>query len=374
MATLSVAVTDHVRLEGDGSVYTDVRDNFTASRRFHNNSTLLALGQQLLGLKYYIYRTVVRFDISELPVGVAIQAATLKLYGDTDWSDTDFDIIITSGRFYENEDSYQFYWRHYYGDDSWGTKNTSTCSTGAYNDITINSTGLTDLTAQQSSGYIILGLRSSRDIDNEEPVGRELYSFDRDNGANPPTLEIEYYAGSGDEHPLVPTFPDNPTVDLDLYALISNYLTGIDRDLSAITDGSGNIDLSEDAAIQWEGTGEQISFDSGNTWVEITSLESTSVITLDGDLTTANMAIVTTLTAVDSDVAGNGVLSNTAYASVKSKVTDDEMRYAEVVATSPADEEADLYMDEATGDFMLKTRDDAQAGTKTATLADFDTL
>jgi len=187
-------------------------------------------------------------------------------------------------------------------------------------------------------------------------------------------LELTYSDWPNEIYPAVPSFPVTGKIDLETYSTIKNYLEGLDYDLSLVADGDGNLDLTVANYIWWTGTSEQVAYDNATSHVTLTTLEATSGLTLDCDLVTADPSITTTATAVNSTVANDVAISNTGYASIKAKVTDNELVYDAVSAPAPADDEADIYMDSTSGDLTIKTRDDGQAGVKTDILGDFSAM
>lgn len=115
---------------------------------------------------YYVYRGGLVFDTSIIPDSATIIETTLLLYGQTDGSDTDFDIVIVSGA-----DLADTFVAADYGellDDtiSRGSINTSSFITNGYNKISLNAIGIGEIS---KTGNTRFGLRSSRDIDSITP-------------------------------------------------------------------------------------------------------------------------------------------------------------------------------------------------------------
>lgn len=371
MATVSLTLDDTVIWSNSGpqgGAYADVQ-SATASGYMAHNSENITIGQSLSGFpNYLVYRSAVRFDISTISQDAVITAATLKLYGFDDDSTDDFDITVVDGSF----QTAPLYTDYSKGETtSFGAINSSACSVGAYNDITINADGLAALNTALSTGIIELYLRNNFDIAATAPTTLERYQFRGYDHASQPQLDITYFILGEDVYPTAVSFPLAGSIDLATYSTIKNYLEGIDADLALTTDGDGNVDLAVANYIWWTGTSEILGYDNSTSHVTVTTLEATSGLTLDCDLVTADPTITTTGTAVDSTVATDALLSNTAHASIKAKITDNEIAFDAISAPSPADDEADIYMDSTSGDLVIKTRDDGQAGVKTDLLGDF---
>lgn len=373
MATLSAPLLDTVLW------YHAARDTYiniqgaSSSALIYHNAGFINVGQRNVSVywdEFWVFRAGLRFDLSGLPDGAYITGATLKLDGYSDSSAEDFDIVIVGGIFGDppiNDD----YDKGLNMD--FGSINSSAYAAG-WNNITVNATGLIYLNSAILSDQVILFLKSAEDIAISEPTTNEYVAYEGYAGSNAPQLELTYSVTGEEIYPTIPVFPEAGKIDLPMYYVISYYSTSLDSDITLITDGVGNIDLAIDKWITWDGTSEKIAYDNINSRVTLTTLESTSVITLTGDFVTADLTITTTGAAVDSTVAGDAQLSDTAYASIKSKITDDEIVFSAMSAPAPADDEGDIYMDSTTGDLMLKTRDDGQAGVKTDTLADFSAM
>jgi len=125
--------------------------------------------------EYRVDRAYVYFDTSGLPDTCTITSATLQLYGATDYSDTDFDVQIQDGQPTYPHDPLvtgDFDKTNYSGDG--GSFNTYTFTTSGYNDITLNSTGLTWISKTSTTK---LCLRSDEDIGVSSPSGDEYISF-----------------------------------------------------------------------------------------------------------------------------------------------------------------------------------------------------
>ena len=376
MAVLSIESSITVTLGATAwTNYLDARNSDVASS-VELDGASLSCGQAKVGGAWTVFRGGMVFDLSGLPSNANITGVTLKIYGSADLSDTDF--VITPGAVVLSSppvfsDFAVAKWESSYG--TMGSFNTSGFATVAYNDIALDASGLSYINASLQSGEVKLGLRSSKDYSTSAPTQNEYVTLggQTEAGDNLPVLEVTFSNWPNEQYPEVLTFPVAGKIDLATLGQLSAYMTALDRDLSAISDPQGNISLAEDKWILWTSTSQKIAYDSGNDWVTFTTLNQVS-LTLDGDLATADLTMSNNAAAVDCTVANDAQLSDTAYATLKSKITDNEVVFSAIAAPTPADDEGDIYMDSTTGDLMLKTRDDGQAGTKTDTLIDFSGL
>ena len=186
--------------------------NYVGTRNYNDydfqfvavSQTFLRIGQ-MYETYYHFNRAEIPFDTSALE-GEEIISAELKLYGHTDYSDTDFDITVveyTGNVPITNSDS-DFV---AFGSTSGGALNTSGFSTTGYNSITLNATGLGWI---NKTGTTVFGLRSSRDIGSNAPSGDEwvlVYSANESDSGKRPKLVIVYEddepepdTGTGESH------------------------------------------------------------------------------------------------------------------------------------------------------------------------------
>lgn len=373
MGVLSIESSLTVALRGGSGIsYEDAHDKGVAYTRQLNETTLLC-GQllQVASPQWNVIRTGITFDLTSLPLNAEITGATLKLYGHADASTDDFLLTLCEVNLSDPQ-AYTDYAK--FETTDFGNLTTVGISIGGLNSIIFNAAGLLHLNTAVQNNSIDIGIRSSKDISDTAPTQFEFVSFKGQNHTNRPVLDITYSDWPNEIYPTVVAFPVTGKIDLATYSIIGNQLTGLDVDLSALADGDGNLDLAVANWITWTATSEKIAYDNGTSHVTVTTLESTSAITIAADLTTADPSITTTATAVDATVTNDAQLSNTAYASIQSKVTDNEVAFSGGSAPSPADDEGDIYMDSTSGDFVIKTRDDGQAGTKTAILGDFSAM
>lgn len=156
---------------------------------------------------YTVYRSFLKFDTSVIPTDATITDAKLKLYGDGNYSDTDFYIRIQkwTGDTPIDTGDFTAYDGINYDD---GTYNTSNFIKDDYNTINISNFDIIT-----KGGYTKICLRSSRDISKTAPslntneyVG--FYTTEWGSGYWP-LLEITYTT------PAPPTPPKHPTTHLD---------------------------------------------------------------------------------------------------------------------------------------------------------------
>ncbi len=160
-------------ITGDGTPYSTVQGAAEGSPI--DSATTFSIGQKNDSMGpppppplYFIYRGFVYFDTSSIPSNDLIDSVTLKLYKDSDFSVTDFDIVVQNGQpTYPHTPMVpgDYNKSHYSGNG--GSLNTASFSNG-YNNITI-----TNHSWINTSGTTKLCLRSSRDIDSIEPTGDE---------------------------------------------------------------------------------------------------------------------------------------------------------------------------------------------------------
>lgn len=168
------------------ATYATAHDAATGSANGCNSfeADSCAVGQFVTaGPLFSIYRSILSFDTSSLPDTATITGATLKLYGKTDQSTTDFTLTAESVHAppYTTAD----YAVATYGTDR-GTFATSGWSTAGYNSITIATAAVSTTVTTD------LGLRSSRDISSTSPVNQEYVTYYQAGHANQPILEVTY--------------------------------------------------------------------------------------------------------------------------------------------------------------------------------------
>lgn len=373
MSTEFVAtLTEGAYFIHNGASYAAVQEATTSvwlSTTHENNQA----GQERTGGGYFwVYRSGYRFDISDLPADANLTGATLEFYalgkGNVDIDLTIVEVDLSAPPV--NSDYSKLL------TTSFGTFDTAGLVNDDYNTINFNAAGLVYLNAAISSGILELGLRGDTDISATQPANlndTEYVLWESATETNIPILTLTYSTWP-DLYPVSPVFPVTGKIDLATYSVIRDQLTGLDTDMSLLADSDGNIDLTVANWITWDGTSEKIAYASSTQRVTVSTLEATSAITIAADLVTIDPTITTTGTAVDCTVANDAQLSTTAYASIQSKITDNEVVFSASGAPTPADDWGYLYMDSSSGDFVMRTRDDGQAGTKTDILGDFSAM
>lgn len=374
MPSLNIESSTTVMLQGGSNTSYLTARNLGAATKMNLNTASLQCGQykQVSSYVWNVLRDGVIFDLSGLPSDAEVTAATLKIYVSSDSSDTDF-LISVSEAHLSTPPTYSDYSKFDGPLGSFGTLTTAGIGVGAFNSIVFNSTGIAYVNAAIQVGEVEVGLRSMNDLLSTAPTQSEFVNLLGQSHANRPVLELTYSELSSGEYPDAPVFAATGKIELDTYSTISSYLTALDVDLSLIADTDGNVALDEANWITWDTTSEKIAYDAAGSNVTVTTYGVTT-LTLAGDFVTADLTMNNDSSAVDCTVANDAQLSDTAYATIQSKVTDNEVVFSGVGAQVPADDEGDIYMDSTSGDLILKTRDDGQAGVKTDILADFSAL
>lgn len=121
-------------------------------------------GQAQSGALYYVYRLFFNFDTSPLDDTAIISDTTLKLYGHTDASAIDFDMMVvqhTAGDTFSTADFDQI--GSITGSVAYGTAG---FAVGSYNDLVLDGTGIGWI---DKTGTTYLGVRSQEDLDASVP-------------------------------------------------------------------------------------------------------------------------------------------------------------------------------------------------------------
>jgi hypothetical protein len=169
------------------------------------------VGQQWNAGNKWIFRLVLIFDTSAIPVGSSVTVAKLGYYltaGD-DHSDTDFDIVTQNGQplYPANPPTVNDFDLTFYAGDG-GSINTAGLGAGAYNMVTLNATGRGWINC---GGTTKLCIRSSLDIAATAPVGDEYVIFGAvtDVGKEP-ELEVTWVAGGSPHTALIKPLYQTP--------------------------------------------------------------------------------------------------------------------------------------------------------------------
>ena len=361
-------------LRAYGSDYDAIHDSTSAGMVADAESTF-SVGQDvwLISSHKVIRRALLRFDLSSLPPSVSISSITLKIYGSADLSTTDFDVTTVA---VTSDPSDPFSYSDYSKLDTTdlGHLSTGACSTGAYNDITINATGISHIISRfKANTTLYLGLRSSRDISATSPSGAEYFTFKSWSHSSPPQLEITYTNWPEDRHPDAPAFPSDGLVDSNTQAVIQEYLDDMTTILASVADTSSNIDLSTDKGIEWAGT-EKISWDSVNSRVVFDSLAVDNSITVADDFAVEGTATFGSLTAATASVGTYWSTVGTLYASdIKGSVTDNELVFTETGQVIGTEAKAKMYYYSTDNELRVNLYPTGESA-KVGVLADWDLL
>lgn len=150
-----------------------------------NDSAVTARVGQTTG--FTIWRDVLFFNTTDVPVGSTITTVTVSLYGYSDSSDTEFDITVVTADAAETPLSTFDY--DDLGNISLGEMNTASWGVGQYNNIVLDGFGRENIIC---GGITQLGLRSSRDIAAANPTGDEYVTFYTSESPNKPILYVTY--------------------------------------------------------------------------------------------------------------------------------------------------------------------------------------
>ena len=172
------------------AVYLTAHDAVNAGTTYAGTASI-DVGQYEGNGSYDVHRGGLFFNTSSIPSDAAIVSATLSLYDDGDFSQVDFNLTIVNGSALSNPAVAADYGALLAATASAGSKNTSTWALAAYNDITLNATGLGYIT---KAGTTKLALRSSREISSSVPASTtdEFVLFIGASTANPAKLTISY--------------------------------------------------------------------------------------------------------------------------------------------------------------------------------------
>jgi len=209
------------------AVYNTAWVNTTADLAV-SNQIFIGVGQFDFGGLFEVERGALYFDTTVLSSAVTITAATLKLYGGFDYSDTDFNIQVQQGTtsVYPHDPLVVGdYDKTFYVNDG-GTLTTVGWSTVAYNTLNLSAAGLTWI---NKGGQTKFMLRSSRDIAGIAPTGNEEVGF------------WAYEKGTGYWPQLIVTFTAaNPAISAVAASNIAKYSARLN---STIIEDGGELPL-----------------------------------------------------------------------------------------------------------------------------------
>ena len=192
MPTLAVNASLSGMLDNSGSVYTTVQS--AASGIATQDPANPEIANSKSGATFYIYRSVLVFDTSALPSGVIITAAVISLYGQAKDVATAFNVDIVSGT-----DLADTLVAADYGDllddtTSFGSITSTAWTVSAWNDITLNATGIAAIV---KAGITRFGIRNSLDIAISEPTAFNYVQFVGLGYGTDAKITITYTAGEG---------------------------------------------------------------------------------------------------------------------------------------------------------------------------------
>lgn len=174
------------------------------------------------GGSYYIYRCYLDFDLSGIPSGATINSAKLKIFGASSTSPHftvavyESDFIILKGTFTDGStlatsmyDEFSGFASGWDGTDSgiieYSGEEASSWADDAYNEITLNSTAISDITSRAGGSTRLAMVIMNHDHDYHDNINGEngnpvnsTYDYHKINfnfeqaGSNPPQLVVDY--------------------------------------------------------------------------------------------------------------------------------------------------------------------------------------
>lgn len=188
---------DEYSSSSDGYVYVTNATYNTAwtatSGTVDDSSATIRLGQVYSAPNYTIYRTALYFDTSSIPAYAEILDATLYIYGEADYSATNFDIWIgsgTSSTYPHDPLAVGDYDKTNYEIVAQSALNTSSFSTSGYNSLAFPENAMSYIIP---NGVTKLWLTSS--LEGGAPTGNEyisFYSSEQAGTSNDPYIKILY--------------------------------------------------------------------------------------------------------------------------------------------------------------------------------------
>ncbi len=181
-----------------------------------------------------IWRSFFYFDTTGLPDNSVVTSAVLYLYGAVDTSTADFDIVVQNGMSTYPHDPLvvgDYNTTQYTGDG--GSINTVDFATGSYNEIILNSTGMSWVSATAATK---LTVRSYRDIIADEPAAAtneyvQVWTSDAVDPNSHPKLVLSYYYTTTADYDMLPVM-----VDCNVSLLADNgYISSSGLDTSVVT-------------------------------------------------------------------------------------------------------------------------------------------
>lgn len=204
--TETTSVDGYVRTNSSDDTWTNQRDDTGTSGEASDTANVNALGV-VHGTStnyHYFTRGFVLFDTSSLPDGDAISAATLSIYGfdsQTTISGGELGIVSSSPASNTAIVPGDFYRYTHFGSTEFGTRIAAgSWITGAYNDITLNASGLANIS---KTGVSKFGFRTGFDLDDSAPSGSSGDTFqlrwrtaEYSGGSQEPVLAVVHGTGA----------------------------------------------------------------------------------------------------------------------------------------------------------------------------------
>jgi len=170
-----IATNDGDLQSGSGTNYVTARDASSSGNPF----ALIGAGQFFISPNYYVERSFLSFAIPNMD---SISAASLYLYGNTDYSTIDFYVLFLTST-YSNPlvaGDFDLFDGHQASGAYNGTSLNSAWNTSSYsvtwNQIIFNATGFNAIIAKKNSTFL-MAIISSIDSSNTAPTGYEAVRF-----------------------------------------------------------------------------------------------------------------------------------------------------------------------------------------------------
>ena len=184
-------LTRSARAYKTDAVYATARNAVSADAL---NQSIIYIGQDLAG-NYTIYRGMLLFDTSAIPVDAIIFLAKIRLYALADWfPPAENLLVVTNGQPARPSDPVVVgdFDRTFYSGD--GGSMELTLTSGQYVDITLNATGRSWI---NKGGITKFCLRTTFEIDGDAPPTVQKASFEGPThaGGHDPKLILGYLAG-----------------------------------------------------------------------------------------------------------------------------------------------------------------------------------
>lgn len=218
--------------------------NQAAADTFASQATVCDAGSELSGGLYYVYRSGLAFDTSSIS-GATISSGTVNGYCDIKHDDDTATLYVLNGTWPNPSAAADWDLFSY---TSGGTLAFSSITVGAYNNVSLNATGLGFVTQGGTTKVTLVG---SNDFDNSAPVGADWIRFRSGTQSNPPTLTLTYTLPSPDITSITPSSADN-NGSVSITNLAGTSLTGASPTVKLTK--SGQTDISATSVVQVSAT------------------------------------------------------------------------------------------------------------------------